>query len=333
MEILLSHGGGGKRTRELIEKVFLKYFENEKLSELGDSALFDATGGQYAFTTDSYVVNPLFFPGGDIGKLAVSGTVNDLSASGAEPLYLSAAFIIEEGFALEDLEKIVSSMSRTASEVGIPVITGDTKVVERGKADGLFINTSGIGRLYRTPPPSPERIEPGDVLLVSGTIGDHGITVMALREKILKDPGDLQSDCAPLWGLVKSVLDTVDVKFMRDPTRGGLAAVANEIVRGKSFGLNLYEEKVPVKEAVRGLSEILGIDPLLAANEGKMVFVVGREEAQRALDTMRSHPLGKDSSIIGEFTDEAPGKVILVTAYGTRRILEMPQGEQLPRIC
>ncbi len=333
MGILLSHGGGGRKTRELIKNVFLREFSNEKLAELGDSAVFDINGEYYAFTTDSYVVNPIFFPGGDIGKLAVSGTINDLAAVGAEPLYISCAFIIEEGFPEEDLQRIVKSISRTASECGVQIVTGDTKVVEKGKADGLYINTSGFGKIVKLPPPSIDRVEPGDKIIINGTIGDHGIAVMAAREKLVENPERIRSDCAPLWSLVREVLENVDVKFMRDPTRGGLAAVLNEIVEDRKFGIVIHEDKIPVRDNVAGVAELLGIDPIFAANEGKMVFVVKKDEEEKTLEILRSHELGREASAIGEISGEIQRKVVLMTKYGTRRIVEMPYGEQLPRIC
>ncbi|RKZ20582.1 hydrogenase expression/formation protein HypE [bacterium] len=321
-KILLSHGGGGKLTRKL-EELYLRYFENEKLRELDDGAIFDG----YAISTDSFVVNPIFFPGGDIGKLSVCGTVNDLVSMGAKPVYLSLSFILEEGFLIQDLERILSSIRKTCDEAGVEIVTGDTKVVERGKGDGIYINTTGIGKVVM-PELSRERIKPGDLILVNGPIGMHGISVMVAREK-LGIGGKIESDCAPLTFLLSL---SPGVKFMRDPTRGGVASVLNEVVKGMEWGVVINQEQIPVTPEVSGVCELLGIDVLTVACEGRMLLFVEREKADEVLQGMRRHPLGKESTIIGEVVDE-PGVVLLKTPFGTHRRIEPPPGESLPRIC
>lgn len=324
MFIKMAHGSGGRAMLELIDGLFAPSFGME---ELLDSGVFDIDGVKLAFTTDSYTVQPLFFPGGDIGKLAVTGTVNDLAVIGAEPLFLSCGLIIEEGFSEDILRRIVSSMASVCRDVGVNIITGDTKVVRKGEADGIFINTAGIGilkaeRIFRT------KIVPGDKVLVSGTIGDHGAAVLVAREGI---ESEIKSDCAPLWELVKEILE-FDVKFMRDPTRGGIASTLNELVRGKDFGIEIWESEIPVFEGVKGLCELMGFDVLYMANEGKVVAVVSEKDAEKVLGKMRGNLLGKDASIIGEVTPEG-GKVILRSLIGGWRIVDMPSGEQFPRIC
>lgn len=331
--ILLSHGSGGKLSYQLIHEIFLKAFNNEFLSPLNDQAIFNLPTSRLAFTTDSYVVNPIFFPGGDIGKLSVCGTINDLAVGGAEPLYLSASFIIEEGILIEELRIIVESMAQTANHAKVKIITGDTKVVERGKGDKLFINTSGIGIVKDGIHLSPLFIRPGDVILVSGHLGDHGMAILCHREGIQMET-PVQSDCAALHELVQDVISrSQGIRAMRDPTRGGLATTLNELAASSGYGMIIKEEDIPVKEAVKGACEILGFDPLYLANEGKLIAIASKDSADTVLEVMRKHPLGKDASIIGTVIDEPQGKVLLETSIGNRRILDMLSGEQLPRIC
>ncbi|HHL39789.1 MAG TPA: hydrogenase expression/formation protein HypE [Deltaproteobacteria bacterium] len=332
--ILLSHGSGGRLSRELVERVFLRHFDNELLAPLDDQAVFGVGASRLAFTTDSYVIDPLFFPGGDIGRLSVCGTVNDLAVGGAEPLYLSAAFIIEEGLELDVLERVVESMAAAARGAGVKVVTGDTKVVERGKGDGLFINTAGVGVVRDGVELSPGRIAPGDRVIVSGALGDHAVAVLTRREGLEMD-APVESDCAPLNGLVAEILDEAgpEVKAMRDPTRGGLATVLNEFAAASGRGVLVREEAVPVREAVRGACEMLGFDPLYLANEGKVVVVAAEEAAERIVGRMRSHELGRDAAVIGEVTAENAGRLIVETCIGNRRIADMLSGEQFPRIC
>jgi hydrogenase expression/formation protein HypE len=333
--VLLSHGSGGRLSHELIEKIFVKHFANDFLQQQTDASIFDTHHGQMAFTTDSYVVDPIFFAGGNIGKLAVCGTVNDLAVSGAEPLYLSCGFIIEEGLPLADLEKVVQSMAAEAAAAGVSIITGDTKVVNRGKCDKLFINTAGVGRL-----PAERRhisygntIVAGDQIIVSGSMGDHGIAILAARED-LSFRSQATSDCASLNKLIATVLDTpADIRFMRDATRGGLATVLCELAERHGTGIRISEDKIPVKELVKGACEVFGFDPLYLANEGKVVMVVAKEAAQEVLQKLRVHPLGAEAAIIGSVTANPPGKVLMETAVGGTRLLDMLAGEMLPRIC
>lgn len=327
MKIMLSYGGGGRKTQELIKKIFLKHLDNEFLHPLDDGAIID----KLVFSTDSYVVQPIIFPGGDIGKLAVSGTINDISVMGAKPMYLSLGLIIEEGLEKDILEKIVKSISETAEEAGVKIITGDTKVVEEGKGDSIYINTSGIGNLLVHPPPSVDRIEVGDKIIINGEIGMHGIAVLVARKQ-LGIKAEVKTDCAPLSSLISSVISP-SIKFMRDPTRGGLAASFNEVVEGKDWGIELYEDKIPISDEVKGVCELLGYDPLNVANEGKVISIVERSAASDILKKMRKHPSGKNSEIIGEITDRYPKRVILHSNFGTKRIVEMPTGTLLPRIC
>ena len=331
--ILLGHGSGGKMTAELLARCFLPAFRNKYLDRLDDGAVLDMGGVRVAFTTDSYVVTPLFFPGGDIGDLAVNGTVNDLAASGARPLYLSAAFILEEGFALSHLERIAASMQRAAEAAGILLVTGDTKVVDRGKGDGCFINTTGIGLVEHSQPISADRARPGDVLILSGTIAEHGMTIMAARADLqLETP--LKSDTVALHRMVLDMLATgADVHCLRDPTRGGVATALNEIARRSSVGILLEETAIPVAEPVRGVCELLGLDPLYVANEGKMLAIVPRADAQRVLAAMHRHPESTHARVIGEVVADPTGLVVLQTSIGGRRIVDMLHGEQLPRIC
>jgi hydrogenase expression/formation protein HypE len=336
--ILLGHGGGGRLTAELVETLFVPAFANAVLASMGDSAVLDLPGwptsaGQLAFSTDSYVVRPLFFPGGCIGDLAVNGTVNDVAMSGARPLYLSAGFIAEEGLPLETLGRIVAAMGRAARSANVTLVAGDTKVVEKGRGDGLYITTSGIGVIAPGVRIGPDRARPGDVVIVSGEIGLHGVAILSVREGLEFD-STVETDSAPLAGLVEALLDlTKDVHVLRDPTRGGVAASLNEIAKASRVGIALAERSIPVPPVVRGACEMLGLDPLYVANEGKLLAIVPRHEAEMVLERIRTHPLGVRSAIIGEVTDEHPGIVVARTGIGGTRVVDMPLGEQLPRIC
>jgi hydrogenase expression/formation protein HypE len=340
--ILLAHGSGGKLSHDLVESLFLRYFDNPTLLQLEDSAVVSLSDIQapdpvprLAFSTDSYVVSPLVFPGGDIGKLAVCGTVNDLSMSGARPLWLSAGFILEEGFPLAELEQIVASMAATAARAGVQIVTGDTKVVDRGSADRLFINTAGVGLVPPGVTIAGDQARPGDLILLNGTIGDHGMTIMTQREGLQFD-SPLESDCAPLNGLVASLLASLppgSLHSLRDPTRGGLATALNELAARSEVGIEIEEAALPVRAAVRGACELLGLDPLYVANEGKLVAIVAPEAADAALSTLRVHEFGQKACIIGRVTESHPGRVALRTALGARRVVDMLVGEQLPRIC
>ena len=332
-KILLAHGSGGKLSHDLIQKLFLPPFSNPFLEPLDDSAEIPNQRGRLAFTTDSYVVNPLFFPGGDIGRLAVCGTVNDLSMKGASPSYLSLSFIIEEGLSIEILEKIISSIRATAEAAGVKVVTGDTKVVEHGAADQLFINTAGIGWIKEGVGLSGKNAKPGDAILLSGHIGDHEMAVLSQREGF-QFQDELRSDCASLNDLVGKMLDVCPaIRCMRDPTRGGLATSLNEIASMSNVGMVIEEEKIPIRESVRGISELLGLDPLYLANEGKLICICPSESEEHLLSVMRNHPLGEKSQIIGKVTEENRKKVILRTQIGGHRILDMLTGGQYPRIC
>ncbi|MGA2957461.1 MAG: hydrogenase expression/formation protein HypE [Thermodesulfobacteriota bacterium] len=331
--ILLAHGSGGELSHELVSSIFARTFDNPVLHPLDDSAVISVAGARWAFTTDSYVVTPIFFPGGDIGKLAVCGTVNDLSMSGARPLFLSSGFIIEEGFSVSDLKKIVGSMQKTASEAGVQIATGDTKVVNRGGADGIFINTAGIGLIPPGIMISGSNARSGDQVLLSGPIGDHGVAILSAREG-LQFSTALESDCAPLNGLVaKMIAASPEIRCLRDPTRGGLASTLNELARQSGVGIWVEENRIPVKEEVRGACELLGFEPWNLANEGKLVAIVSSEAAEAVLNAMRAHPLGRGAIRIGEVRKEPPGKVLLRTSIGSTRILDMMVGEPLPRIC
>ena len=332
--VLLSHGSGGKLTHDLIKGSFVSILGNPILDKLDDSAVFEFTGEQrLAFTTDSYVVNPIFFPGGNIGKLAVCGTVNDLSMSGAIPLYLSLSFIIEEGLLITNLEKIVNSIHQTATEAEVKIVAGDTKVVDQGSADKLFINTSGVGIVPPRVDISGANARPGDKVIVSGPLGDHGISVLSSREG-LSFSTTLQSDCAPLNHLVAEMLkESSCVNCLRDPTRGGLATSLNEIAEQSGVGIEIEERLIPVRDEVRGACELLGLDPLYIANEGKLIAVVEGKVADNLLITMKKQPYGEGSVIIGQVVNEHPGRVIVKTPYGSSRILDMMTGELLPRIC
>lgn len=342
-QVLLGHGSGGKMTAQLIQDVFLTGWERTPLANLEDQAVLDLHGEnrtahgsaapRIAMTTDSFVVRPLFFPGGDIGKLAVHGTINDLAVGGAVPLYLSAAFILEEGLPIADLRRIVASMRQACVEANVALVTGDTKVVDRGKGDGVFITTTGIGIV-----PEPRRLsihgaQPGDRVLLSGTLGDHGIAIMSVREG-LEFETQLESDTAPLAGLTEAMLQTCPaIHSMRDPTRGGLASALNELATASRVGVRLHEAAIPIRTEVHAACEMLGLDPLYVANEGKLVAIVPPDDAAAVLATMRAHPLGRDAADIGEVTAAHPGLVVLKSVIGGERIVSMLAGEQLPRIC
>lgn len=330
--IRLGHGGGGRLTGELIQKILLPALSNPILEELGDAARLQCEAGKIALTTDSYVVAPPLFPGGDIGKLAVCGTVNDLAVAGAVPQYLTCGLILEEGFPIAELERIIASMRKATDEAGVSIVAGDTKVVGKGKGDGIFINTSGMGRVvYENL--GVGWIQPGDCVILSGTLGDHGLAVLKARGLFALDY-DLESDCAPLGELIHSFL-TPDcgVRFMRDPTRGGLAAALCEITHHQSWGIRLREEAIPIRREVAGLCEVLGYDPLTVANEGKVVVIASADTAGHIVERMRLHPYGRDAAIIGEVVEQHPGKVCLSTQVGGTRVLDIPLGEDLPRIC
>ena len=331
-KILLAHGSGSKLSHDLLEKVLCPPINNPILSRMDDSAVFQLSG-RVAFTTDSYVVNPIFFPGGDIGRLAVCGTVNDLSMSGAVPMYLSLSLIIEEGLEMEALKKIIISIKETADEAHVQIVTGDTKVVNHGKADKLFINTAGIGVVQEDLNISGSNARAGDKIILSGGIGEHGIAVMSQREG-LKFSVPVSSDCAPLNTLVVEMISASrDIHCMRDPTRGGLAATLNEFARQSNVGINIIENSLPVHDGIRGACELLGLDPLYIANEGKLVAVVAPGDAQKVLAAMKKNRYAKQAAIIGEVTDEHRGRVVMQTGIGSSRIVDMPTGEILPRIC
>ncbi|MHB1017175.1 MAG: hydrogenase expression/formation protein HypE [Coriobacteriia bacterium] len=331
--ILLAHGSGGTMMKELIEEIFVAEFGDEVLLRMDDAAALDFPGSRLAFSTDTYVVHPLFFPGGDIGKLAVCGTVNDVATSGARPLYLSVGFVLEEGMLVEDLKRILVSMRDAAAEAGVRIVTGDTKVVERGHGDGCYINTAGVGVLPDGVDLSGSHCRPGDVVLLSGTLGDHGIAVISTREG-LEFSTDIRTDAAPLNHLVCAVLDAApDVRCFRDPTRGGLSSTLNELAGASHVSITVEETAVPVNDQVRGASEMLGYDVFQVANEGKMVAVVPAEQADAALVAMQNAPYGAEAAVIGTVAESPAGKVYVRTAFGATRIMDMLVGEQLPRIC
>ncbi len=337
--IVLGHGSGGKLTAQLIDKVFLPAFANPILDRLDDQAVLDVNGTRLAFTTDGFVVTPIFFPGGDIGRLAVNGTVNDLAMSGAHPLYLSAAFILEEGLPAADLQRVVASMAEAAREAGVLLVTGDTKVVNRGNCDQIFVTTTGIGVIERPINISANRALTGDKVILSGFIGDHGMAIMSQREN-LEFEGEIASDCAPLHDLVAVMLDACAehrvndaIHCLRDPTRGGVATTLNEIAAKSKVGIHVRESLMPVRESVKGACEILGLDPLYVANEGKLVAIVSADVADLVLERMRRHPQGQNAVIIGEIVAGHPGMVSMSTEVGGTRILDVMFGEQLPRIC
>jgi hydrogenase expression/formation protein HypE len=337
-KVTMAHGGGGKAMRDLIDDVFVAAFDNETLATMEDQARFRlsdlaAYGDRLAMTTDSYVIHPLMFPGGDIGKLAVCGTINDLAVGGAKPLYLSCAVIIEEGLDVDILRQIAASMARTAAAAGVMIVTGDTKVVDKGACDKLFINTTGIGVIREGVELGVSRVRPGDAILVNGLLGDHGAAILNARgDMALSTP--LESDCAALHGLIDDLLAAAPgTRFIRDATRGGIATVLNELAEASRVGVEIHENRTPLRSEVRGFCEILGLDPLYLANEGKLVCAVPPDEADAALAAVRAHPLGRDGAIIGNATDGRPGRVVMHTVFGGRRIVDMLVGEQLPRIC
>jgi hydrogenase expression/formation protein HypE len=331
-KILLAHGSGGKLAHDLVEKSFVKAFANPLLAKMDDSAVFELSG-RLAFTTDSYVVSPIFFPGGDIGKLAVCGTVNDLAMSGAKPLYLSLSFIIEEGLTRSELNRIIGSTQKAAEEGGVKIITGDTKVVDRGSADKLFINSAGIGIVSEGVDISGGNARPGDKVIISGTIGDHGIAVISQREG-LSFSTRLESDCAPLASLVADMLAvSPDIHCLRDPTRGGLATTLNELAKQSGVSIRIEEEKLPIREEVQAACELLGFDPLYVANEGKLVAIVSAGDVDKVLQVMKGNRYGKNATIIGEVAAEHPGRVAMKTSLGSSRIVDMLVGDLLPRIC
>jgi len=332
--VLLAHGGGGSLSQELIESVFLDAFRNPALEALHDGALLEVDRARLAFTTDSYVVHPLFFPGGDIGSLAVHGTVNDLAMCGAMPVGLSAGFILEEGLAMEDLSRLTGSMATAAREANVPIVTGDTKVVDRGKGDGVFINTAGLGVLLPEAEISPSRAAPGDVVIVSGSIALHGVAILSVREGLGFET-TIQSDSSALHRLVRSVLAAAgpDVHVLRDPTRGGVASALNEIAVPARTGILLDERSIPLRDDVRAACEILGLDPLYVANEGKCLAIVARQRADAVLEAMRADADGAEAAVIGEVVDDHPGRVVMRSGIGGTRFVDRLSGEQLPRIC
>lgn len=330
--IMLAHGSGGKTSNELIKSVFLKHLSNDYLLS-GDDAAVVEVSGRVAYTTDSFVITPIFFKGGDIGKLSVCGTVNDLTALGAKPLYLSCGFIIEEGFLIKDLEVIVASMAKTARESGVKIVTGDTKVVQKNAVDKIFINTSGIGIIPNELNISGARAKAGDKVIVTGTIGDHGCSILLEREK-LDIMSDIKSDCKPLNKMIEKVLaKTQNIHVMRDPTRGGVAATLNEIAVQSNVGIKLFEDSIPVKDQVKGVCELLGMDPLYMANEGKMLIIAPESSSKAILEELKKDEAGADACIIGEVTSESAGRLYMKTITGGSRIVDMPVGDQLPRIC
>ncbi len=331
--VTLSHGAGGRAGRDLVEGIFLRRLTNPLLDALGDSALLESGGRRLAFTTDSFVVKPLFFPGGDIGELAVNGTINDLAMAGARPLALSAGMIIEEGLPVAELERVADSMAAASEASGVPIATGDTKVVERGKADGLYVSTSGVGAVEHDLRLEAESIRPGDRILVSGPIGDHGMAIMVARGGLELEVR-LESDTAPLHELVSALLSATDgVHCLRDPTRGGLATVLAELALSAQLGITLDESRLPIRPEVTGACEILGIDPLHVASEGRLVAFVSAEAAEAALGALHSHPLGREAAIVGEVGAGDPGLVVLETSFGGSRVVDMLAGDPLPRIC
>ncbi len=331
--VQMAHGAGGRLSQTLMQRVFMPHLHNAFLDLLDDQAKLDLPAGRTAYTTDTYVVSPVFFPGGNIGELAVNGTVNDLAVGGAKPMYLSAGFVLEEGFSLVELEIIVRSMAEAARKAGVMIVTGDTKVVGKGQCDKIFINTSGLGSVMAGVNLSCRNLQVGDTLILSGTVGDHGMAIMTSREE-LSFQSKITSDCAALNSMIIAVLDAVPaIHAMRDPTRGGVAATLNELAVSSSVGIEINELSIPVKPDVRGACELLGIDPLHVANEGKLVLSVASEYAEAVLDVLRSFEHGRDAVIIGEVVHEHPGMVVMRTAFGSRRIIDLPLGEQLPRIC
>jgi hydrogenase expression/formation protein HypE len=332
-KISLAHGSGCKATRELIEKIIIKYLGNPILDKLSDASLLEINNKKIYFTTDSYTINPIFFSGGDIGKLAISGTTNDLAMMGAKPLFLSLSFIIEEGFTLNDLERIVKSIRDEKKKIGVEIVCGDIKVIEKGKLDKIIINTAGIGILEYRSELSVDKIKAGDKIILNGEIGEHEIAILLARGEF-NFKANIKSDCCLLWPSIKELLSGCSkIKFMRDPTRGGLGVVLNEIVENENFGIVINEEKIPISEGVKTVCEILGYDPLYLANEGKFIMVINDKEVEKAISIMKNNKWGRKASIIGEITDKHKGKVVLNTLIGGKRIIDMPYGTQLPRIC
>jgi len=332
-KVLLAHGGGGTLSHQLIQKMFFSQFNNPLLNQEHDGAIFEIGGTRFAFSTDSYVVQPIFFPGGNIGELAVNGTVNDLSMCGAKPLYLSCGFIIEEGFPMNELWEVVLAMKNAAEKANVQIVTGDTKVVDKGKGDKIFINTAGIGIIQNDVQISPANCKVGDVILLNGYIADHGIAIMSARENLSFETS-IKSDCAPLNSLVEKILAvSKNIHVLRDPTRGGVASALNEIAQKANVGILIEEDKIPIREEVKAACELLGFDPLYIANEGKLLAMVAEEDAGKVLNEMKKHPYGKDSTIIGKVTAENLKTVIMKTSIGSKRIVDMLSGEQLPRIC
>ncbi len=332
-KVNMTHGSGGRAMVQLIDELFVKHFDNTLLRQANDQASFSITQGRMVMSVDGHVISPLFFPGGDIGSLSVHGTVNDVAMSGAKPLYLSAGFILEEGYPLADLERIVISMAKAAADAEVPVITGDTKVVEKGKGDGVFITTTGIGIVPKGINISGDLAKPGDVILVNGSIGDHGIAIMSSREN-LQFETTIESDSAALHTLIADMVNAVPgIHCLRDPTRGGLATTLNELALQSSVGMNIRETDIPIKPAVSAACELLGLDPLYVANEGKLICICEAKDADKLLQTMQAHPLGKQSAIIGEVIEDEHGFVQMQTGFGGSRIVDWLAGEQLPRIC
>ncbi|MEW8014841.1 MAG: hydrogenase expression/formation protein HypE [Candidatus Sedimenticola endophacoides] len=329
----MTHGSGGRAMAQLIEELFVAHFDNDLLRQANDQAAFDLPAGRVVMSTDGHVISPLFFPGGDIGSLSVHGTINDVAMSGARPLYLAAGFILEEGFPLADLERVVASMARAASAAGVPVVTGDTKVVEQGKGDGIFITTTGIGVVPNGVEVSGDRARSGDVVLVSGTLGDHGVAIMSSRENLTFETA-IESDSAALHTLVADMVAAAPgIRCLRDPTRGGLATTLNELARQSGVGMKLMERDIPVNPAVSAACELLGLDPLYVANEGKLICICGPEDAEPLLEAMRAHPLGRAAARIGEVVEDRHGFVQMETGFGGSRVVDWLAGEQLPRIC
>jgi len=332
-KILLDHGSGGKISHSMFSEMILPIFDNAELARQDDGAVLDINGNRLAFSTDSYVVDPIFFPGGNIGDLAVNGTVNDVAMCGAIPLYISVGLILEEGFPKKDLEAILKTMANAAKKAGVKIVTGDTKVVPKGKADKIFINTSGIGVIPEGVVISGDKAQPGDKIIISGTIADHGITILSTREG-LKFDSNIQSDSAPLNQMVESIIGSgLDIHVLRDPTRGGLGTTLNEIASQSNIGINIHENSLPIQAPVQGICELLGFDPLYIANEGKLMAFVTEKDSKKVLDIIKQNEFGKNADIIGEVTNKNPGKVFLETTIGGLRIIDMLTGEQLPRIC
>ncbi|MBA4312286.1 MAG: hydrogenase expression/formation protein HypE [Chlorobiaceae bacterium] len=331
--VTLAHGGGGKLMQQLIQEMFVSQFQSNQLEQLHDGAVFSTAHGRLAFTTDSYVVNPIFFPGGSIGELAVNGTVNDLAMCGAKPLYMSVGFIIEEGLSMDELWRIVQLMKSAAENAKVKIVTGDTKVVDRGKGDKIFINTSAIGLVPEGVNIDPRRAKSGDDIILSGSIAEHGIAIMSVREG-LKFDTPVESDCAALNNLVEIMLEIdQDIHVMRDPTRGGVATVLNEIAQSAKVGILIDEKLIPVREEIKGACELLGLDPLYVANEGKLIAFSDNKQSKKIVEAMKNHRYGKDACIIGKVVDEHPGVVVLESSIQGKRIVDMISGEQLPRIC